>query len=633
VTSGKKSLLSSLVLLVGLCLAERPLHPQSTVFVDETSQRLPQIIDTSYYAQFGDIDGDGDLDILVSNSSYGGTNFPDLILLNDGAGFFSQDTSGRIPRIYTNINRMVPGDIESDGDLDVFVAVDEDWNLLLVNDGTGYFTDEGEERLPPRPLRPWRSQGAVFGDVEGDLDLDFIVVNFGNEKNLLRLNDGHGYFTSADSQFPSGQDNSSSLASADIDADFDVDVYVANDLFGDGDKLMVNDGDGFFTDVSGIQIPQDNNATNGAAFGDVDLDGDFDLVIANSFFASNRIFINRGDGYFDDRTGDLLPLVSAESVTVSFGDIDNDGDLDLLVANHASGGALNQLYINDGSGRFTDESSLYLPVEDSETDVLLLGDVDLDGDLDIFEVNHTTTGGKQNRLLINNSTPDSIPPVIPRTYQHPDTGDTTNPYLITTEAWDNTSVVIGELKVSLFYRALDETVRNQSEVGFAEVPMLDCGGFLYRERIPAQGSGKRVEYYIKAEDRMGNASYDPPSAPDSVFSFRVDASLGINGGSNGSPNLPKAFSLSQNYPNPFNPSTTIRFDVPEGHASVSVNVAVYDLRGRLVRKLVDEQKTPGRYQIHWDGRDDRGQEVSSGVYLYRITAGEFVSTRKMVMVQ
>ncbi len=609
-----------------------PLYAQDTIFTDETSERLPQIIDTSYYAEFADIDRDGDLDILVSNGNYGGTDVPDLVLLNDGEGFFSQDTSGRIPRVYTRNNRMIPGDIERDGDLDIFVAIDEDWNRLFINDGSGYFVDEGEERLP-ESANPWRSKDAVFNDIDNDYDLDCIVANFGNQRNHINLNDGLGFFTAADNQFPSGHDNSSGVVGADVDADFDIDVYVTNDLFGDGDKLMINDGDGFFTDVSGVQIPQDDNATNGAAFGDVDLDGDFDLVIANSFFASNRIFINRGNGYFDDRTGDLLPWDSAESVSVSFGDVDNDGDLDLLVANHSSGGTLNQLYINDGSGRFSDETSLFLPVEDSESNILLLGDVDHDGDLDIFEANNTTSGGKQNRLLINQGTPDSIPPVIPRTYHHPDTGDTLNPYLITTTVWDNISVVIGEIDVSLFYRALSHPGQGSSEVEFIEVPMLDCGGFLYRERIPAQPSGTTVEYYIRAEDRMGNVSYDPPGAPDSVYSFRVDASLGVGNGSSSSQNLPKAFSLSQNYPNPFNPSTTIRFDVPEGHASVPVDISIYDLRGRLIRTLVDEEKPPGTYQVHWNGRDDMGTKVPSGVYLYRITAGDFISTRKMVMMK
>jgi hypothetical protein len=96
---------------------------------------------------------------------------------------------------------------------------------------------------------------------------------------------------------------------------------------------------------------------------------------------------------------------------------------------------------------------------------------------------------------------------------------------------------------------------------------------------------------------------------------------------------PRSLALSQNYPNPFNPSTTIQYDIPDGSSPAQVEINIYDVRGRLVRKLVDQEKVPGHYQIHWDGRDKYGQQVSSGVYLYRIDAGEFNSTRKMVLVR
>jgi photosystem II stability/assembly factor-like uncharacterized protein len=100
------------------------------------------------------------------------------------------------------------------------------------------------------------------------------------------------------------------------------------------------------------------------------------------------------------------------------------------------------------------------------------------------------------------------------------------------------------------------------------------------------------------------------------------------------PGLPRSFALSQNYPNPFNPSTTIAFDLPGAAGSKQlVSLTIYDIRGRLVRKLVNQEKEPGTYQVHWDGRDEHGQQASSGVYLYRIKAGDFTSVRKMVLVR
>jgi len=96
--------------------------------------------------------------------------------------------------------------------------------------------------------------------------------------------------------------------------------------------------------------------------------------------------------------------------------------------------------------------------------------------------------------------------------------------------------------------------------------------------------------------------------------------------------LPKAFSLSQNTPNPFNPSTTINYSVPEG-ASVIVSLKVYDIRGRLVRTLADGSREPGTHTVLWDGTDESGQQASSGIYIYRLRAGDFVQTRKMVLLK
>jgi photosystem II stability/assembly factor-like uncharacterized protein len=100
------------------------------------------------------------------------------------------------------------------------------------------------------------------------------------------------------------------------------------------------------------------------------------------------------------------------------------------------------------------------------------------------------------------------------------------------------------------------------------------------------------------------------------------------------PIFPIEMELFQNYPNPFNPSTTIQYHIPEGNGILPVKVFVYDIRGRLVRKLVDQEKSPGAYQVHWDGRDEQGQQVSSGVYLYRMQIDlDIVSTKKMVLLK
>jgi len=102
----------------------------------------------------------------------------------------------------------------------------------------------------------------------------------------------------------------------------------------------------------------------------------------------------------------------------------------------------------------------------------------------------------------------------------------------------------------------------------------------------------------------------------------------------GASTLPKVFSLLQNYPNPFNPTTTITFDVPgELGEEKQVKLTIYNIRGRKVRTLVDSEFEPGSHRVVWDGRNDRGQQVTSGVYLYTLRSEAKTYTRKMVMVK
>ena len=98
--------------------------------------------------------------------------------------------------------------------------------------------------------------------------------------------------------------------------------------------------------------------------------------------------------------------------------------------------------------------------------------------------------------------------------------------------------------------------------------------------------------------------------------------------------LPKSFALEQNYPNPFNPKTIIPYQLPAGENVYQVVLKIYDSLGRLVRVLVNELQMPGTYKVTWDSRNDKGVPVPSGIYFYRIEAGEnFVETMKMVLLR
>lgn len=101
-----------------------------------------------------------------------------------------------------------------------------------------------------------------------------------------------------------------------------------------------------------------------------------------------------------------------------------------------------------------------------------------------------------------------------------------------------------------------------------------------------------------------------------------------------SPSIPKAFSLSQNYPNPFNPTTTIQYSIPEGFSNREIRLVIFNVRGQVVRNIdLGINKVPGVYSYTWDGHDDRGVEVSSGIYLYRLMNGSKSITKRMLLLR
>jgi hypothetical protein len=325
------------------------------------------------------------------------------------------------------------------------------------------------------------------------------------------MNIGNGFYDWDYLQrFPRNSDDNFSVLEGDIDGDFDIDVIMGADG-GDTTLIYVNE-DGFFIDETLARMPINTRFITGICLADIDGDKDLDLITAHGGFSVNYgIYINNGEGYFTDETEESIPLYGVTCTRVFSADVDNDGDFDILVTTDVRMGIqmTSRLFINNAEGFFTDETDERFATAEDNAFYASFGDIDNDGDVDLIICNmdpndHVHPIGKQNRLLINVSTSDSVSPVIAKTLDYPDTGDTTNTYIISTLAWDNISVAAGELKVSLLYRT-------PQSGDFTELSMYDCGGFIYRRDIPAQPAGTKVEYYVKAADKMGNISLDPPN--------------------------------------------------------------------------------------------------------------------------
>jgi len=111
----------------------------------------------------------------------------------------------------------------------------------------------------------------------------------------------------------------------------------------------------------------------------------------------------------------------------------------------------------------------------------------------------------------------------------------------------------------------------------------------------------------------------------------LDIPVLVTPSANEDPNLvPFTTALDKNYPNPFNPETTIRFSTKEAG---QVRLSIYNLKGQLIRNLVDENKAAGQHRVIWNGKDDRGSNVASGIYFYRMDATNYSATKKMMLMK
>jgi hypothetical protein len=148
--------------------------------------------------------------------------------------------------------------------------------------------------------------------------------------------------------------------------------------------------------------------------------------------------------------------------------------------------------------------------------------------------------------------------------------------------------------------------------------------------VAAEDPGAGTFFYSQFQVRFQSfGTADPNLFYDDWFVDNVSLNTPTGTGDD-TDEIPSTFALRQNYPNPFNPATTFQFEVP---AESRIRLIVYNLLGEAVRTLVDESVEAGLHRATWDGKDDAGRSVVSGVYFYRMEAGDFVSTRKMVLLK
>jgi len=325
--------------------------------------------DFSGGAAFFDYDKDGFDDIFLNN-----VNGVCRLYHSDGASFTDEGEAAGVTPAYHNLG-VFGGDLNADDWPDILTFTeDKEVGYTYLNTGYGTFVDAGI--VPFSTALGYDGYAANAADVDNDGDLD---VFYG-----ARLFRNDGSDTYVDITEESGLTGIRFVCRAlfgDIDNDGDMDLVI-NRQNRAATLLFRNDGTGHFENIS------DNSSLGyfptalGTSFGDVDNDGDLDMYTGAGYSDPNKLFLNDGNGYFDDATASSGTSCTNYTRGTELFDADNDGDLDLVVANENRS---SQLFINDGTGQFFDATD-QCGINDglAKAAPAVVGDYDSDGDLDIY---------------------------------------------------------------------------------------------------------------------------------------------------------------------------------------------------------------------------------------------------------
>lgn len=374
-------------------------------WANNTFLGMPMDVRTTTAADTGDIDGDGDIDIVMASSGRGVMD----VWLNDGQGNFFSEGTTRLPDVTCNATELKLTDVNQDGDLDILLSCYYDKVYdgksnggfrQLVNDGKGYFKDVSTGTIPDA-YSSQRYYGLGVGDIDGDKDID--VIGGGYYYHPIRVlvnggdpfNNGGAYFFAKDKALlnyssTTGYKHRMSWVITDLNNDKQADVYMA--LNGGQNLLYFNTGGGKMKNVTNSNLSAGSDSTQRVMAADVDKDGDVDLFSINT--GVNRLAVSELDNKYADVTASHLPanMAASDSRSGQFVDLDMDGLLDIVTATFDG---QNQLLLNTGDAHFGDYTKS-MPYDVDPSYVICVADFDKDGRPDLFIANRDV-----NRIYLN----------------------------------------------------------------------------------------------------------------------------------------------------------------------------------------------------------------------------------------
>ncbi len=370
---------------------------QDLKFKDSTANAGLSLIDNlgGHGTATGDINNDGWVDFIISNSYN-----PQFVYINQKDGTFS------LKKISSNLltHQTLLADVDNDGDLDLVFsnAGDGEHNRLYINDGKGNFS----YKTSPINNSEGGTRGITSSDFNNDGLLDIYTVNF-KYPNQLFINQGNASFIEkAESwgarDYEANKSGSQGVVSADINNDGLQDIFISkykyNTSIDQKPILFINHGTYFVNEAEERHIYSVN--LNGATFVDLDNDGDLDLILAKQKSNTYLTIYKNNNGYFQDMTNILkIPLIHKELFSIIAGDLNNDGLQDILVVGWYSN---NKVYINKGNWNFVSVST---GIEDYYRNGRSgsLFDYDNDGDLDVLITGYAEHTKLYENLLNNDN--------------------------------------------------------------------------------------------------------------------------------------------------------------------------------------------------------------------------------------
>lgn len=419
---------------------------------------------------------------------------------------------------------------------------------------------------------------SALADLDGDGDLDIATASFASNEVFVFLNSGGASFSLH--QRISYLVDCIALCIADFDSDGDMDIAVSHQAWANAFTLLRNDGLGTFLPDETMYFYE---PLYKIAAGDADGDGDVDVFA--DYGGSIIILYNDGSGLFTPYGTDMI---GGNPVAVDF---DRDGLLDIATSDFYTGTV--RVYSSEGFGLYQlryegKPGRAAFPID--------AGDFDNDGWCDLA-VGGDTYDLTYAAMVLRNNRDWTFSMVASPAVSH-------SPKAIKAGDLD------GDGDLDLVTANYDTTV---------SVVINRSDGFYERERHRVGAEPMSIEI----------GDLDADGDLDLAIGAYVGGSVHIllNGlpvGVQSSPTIPLSFNLYQNYPNPFNPATTIHFDLPTG---VHARLEVYNILGERVMILADEELPPGKHSREWRA------QVPSGVYFYRIQAGEFIAVKKMMLIR